>query len=104
MNDLTFNLLKIVISVTFALISYYLIPVLKEKVKEAKYKDLLEAVRVAVEAAEQTFKMSGMGKVKKEDVLAYVTDYLNKKNMNITEEQLDKLIESAVFQLNKGKD
>ena len=104
MNDLTFNVLKIVVSVTFALISYYLIPVLKERVKEAKYKDLLEAVRVAVEAAEQTFKMSGMGKVKKEDVLAYVTDYLNKKNMNITEEQLDKLIESAVFQLNKGKD
>lgn len=103
MNDITFNVLKIVVSVTFALISYYLIPVLKEKVKEAKYKDLLEAVRVAVEAAEQTFKMSGMGKVKKEDVLAYVTDYLNKKNMNITEEQLDKLIESAVFQLNKGK-
>lgn len=103
MNDITFNVLKIVVSVTFALVSYYLIPVLKEKVKEAKYKDLLEAVRVAVEAAEQTFKMSGMGKVKKEDVLAYVTDYLNKKNMNITEEQLDKLIESAVFQLNKEK-
>lgn len=103
MNDITFNILKIVVSVVAALIAYYLIPVLKEKVKEAKYSDLVKAVSVAVEAAEQTFKESGMGKVKKEDVLEFITKWLNENKVEISVEQLDKLIESAVFQLNKGK-
>ena len=104
MNDLTFNLLKIIVSVACALISYYLIPVLKEKVKEAKYKDLVNAITVAVEAAEQTFKESGMGKFKKEDVIIFITGWLNENKIEISAKQLDKLIESAVFQLNKGNE
>lgn len=103
MNDLTFNILKIVISVVAALVGYYLVPFLKEKIKEAKYQDLVKAVTIAVEAAEQTFKETGMGKVKKEDVIKYITEYLNSNKIDISVEQLDKLIESAVFQLNKGK-
>ena len=103
MNDLTFNILKIVISVVAALIGYYLIPFLKEKVKEAKYKDLVEAVKVAVDAAEQTFKEGGMGKLKKEDVIKFITSYLNDNKIDISDAQLDRLIEAAVFQLNKGK-
>lgn len=103
MNDLTFNLLKIVISVVAALIAYYVIPFLKEKVKEAKYQDLVKAVTIAVEAAEQTFKEGGMGKVKKEDVIKFITSYLNDNKIDISVDQLDRLIEAAVFQLNKGK-
>ena len=103
MNDLTFNLLKIVISIVAALIAYYVIPFLKEKVKEAKYKDLVEAVKVAVDAAEQTFKEGGMGKLKKEDVIKFITAYLNENKIDISDDQLDRLIEAAVFQLNKGK-
>lgn len=103
MNDLTFNLLKIVVSVVAALLAYYLVPYLKEKVKQEKYSDLVKAVNIAVEAAEQTFKESGMGKVKKEDVISFITKYLNDNNIAISDQQLDKLIESAVFQLNKGK-
>ena len=103
MNDLTFNLLKIVISVVAALIAYYVIPYLKEKVKEAKYQDLVKAITIAVEAAEQTFKESGAGKIKKEDVIKFITAYLNENKIDISVEQLDRLIEAAVFQLNKGK-
>lgn len=103
MNDLTFNILKIVISVVAALVGYYLVPFLKEKIKEAKYQDLVKSVTIAVEAAEQTFKEGGMGKVKKEDVIKYITEYLNSNKIDISDDQLDKLIESAVFQLNKGK-
>ena len=103
MNDLTFNLLKIVISIVAALIAYYVIPFLKEKVKEAKYKDLVEAVKVAVDAAEQTFKEGGMGKLKKEDVIKFITAYLKENKIDISDDQLDRLIEAAVFQLNKGK-
>lgn len=103
MNDLTFNILKIVISVVAALIAYYLIPVLKEKVKDAKYKKLIDAVKTAVEAAEQTFKESGMGKVKKDEVIKFVTSWMVEQGFIISDEQLDQLIEAAVFQLNKGE-
>ena len=103
MNDLTFNILKIVISVVAALIAYYAIPYLKNKFKQDKYKDLVEAVKIAVDAAEQTFKEGGMGKLKKEDVIKFITAYLNENKINISDDQLDRLIEAAVFQLNKGK-
>lgn len=103
MNDLTFNVLKIVLSVVAALLAYYVIPYLKNKFKQDKYKDLVEAVAIAVEAAEQTFKEGGMGKLKKEDVIKFITAYLNENKIDISDDQLDRLIEAAVFQLNKGK-
>lgn len=103
MNDLTFNLLKIVISVVAALLAYYVIPYLKNKIQQDKYKDLVEAVKIAVDAAEQTFKEGGMGKLKKEDVIKFITSYLNDNKIDISDDQLDRLIEAAVFQLNKGK-
>lgn len=104
MNDVTFNILKIVLSIACALIAAYLVPLLKEKLKDAKYKNIIDAVKTAVEAAEQTFKEAGMGKVKKEEVIKFVTNWMIEQKFFITEEQLDQLIEAAVYQLNKGRD
>lgn len=103
MNDITFNILKIVISVATALIAAYLVPYLKEKIKDAKYKNLVDAVKTAVEAAEQIFKESGMGKVKKDEVVKFVTTWMAEQGIIISDDQLDQLIEAAVFQLNKEK-
>lgn len=103
MNDLTFNILKIVISVAIALITTYLVPFLKEKFKEAKNKELTQAIEIAVRAAEQTFKESGMGKAKKDDVLNYILAWLTKNGIKITDtqlEEIDRIIEAAVFDLN----
>lgn len=102
MNDLTFNILKLVISVVMALVAYYVIPLLKEKIHEAKYAELLKTVMIAVKAAEQSIKGSKMGPVKKEDVITYVTVWMNTKGIAISREQLDKLIEAAVFEINRG--
>lgn len=103
MNDITFNILKIVISVVMALVGYYLVPFIKEKLKEAKNKELVDAIKIAVRAAEQTFKESGMGKAKKDDVLNYICVWLAKNNIKITDTQLDeidRMIEAAVFAMN----
>lgn len=102
MNDLTFNILKLVISVVMALVAYYVIPLLKEKIHEAKYAQLLDTVMIAVKAAEQSIKGSKMGPVKKEDVIAYVTEWMNAKGIAITREQLDKLVEACVFEINRS--
>ena len=101
MNDLTFNILKIVVSVATVFISLYVIPLLKEKLQDAKYARLLEMVEVAVRAAEQTIKGSGQGAVKKEQVLESVSTWMLQHGVDITFEQLDELIEAVVFNMNR---
>jgi LL-H family phage holin len=99
MNDITFNILKIVITIATALISAYVIPLLKEKLKDAKYQSLLEIVGIAVRAAEQTIKGSGQGAVKKDEVITFVTDWMVRHGISITQDQLDQLIECCVYNL-----
>lgn len=100
MNELTFNILKIVVSISAALISAYVIPLLRAKLADMKYQRLLEVVETAVKAAEQTITGSGMGHVKKEEVLNFVRSWLLSHGIVITEEQLDQLIEAAVYAMN----
>lgn len=99
MNDITFNILKIVVTIATALISVYVIPLLKEKLHDAKYERLLEIVDVAVRAAEQTIKGSGLGSVKKDEVINFVTSWMLIHGIEISDDQLDQLIECAVYNL-----
>ena len=99
MNELTFNILKIVVSVVAALISAFVIPLLKEKLADIKYQRLMEMVEIAVKAAEQTIG-AGQGHVKKDEVIAFVTSWMVAHGILITEEQLDQLIEAAVYNMN----
>jgi len=104
MNDLTFNILKIVISVVMALIAYYAIPYIKRRIEADRYNELLKMIDKAVQAAEQANKGTGMGKIKKENVMVFMTSWLEKAGLNITQDQLSQLIESAVYELNMYKD
>lgn len=104
MNDLTFNILKIVVSVVMALVAYYVIPYIKRRIESDKYNELLKMINVAVQAAEQSVKGKGMGALKKENVTTFIKSWLAQVGLNITDEQLDQLIEAAVFELNKGKE
>lgn len=99
MNEITFNILKIVVAVATVLISAYVIPLLKVKVTDAKYQRLLEIVEIAVRAAEQTIKGSGHGAIKKDEVITSVTKWMVAHGIMITEEQLDQLIECCVYNL-----
>ena len=84
-------ILKCAIFIAVILITGYVIPYLKDK-------NIYNYVVIAVQAAEQIFKESGMGKEKFE----YVKNWLNKK-INISDDDLKKIIESAVYELNKTK-
>lgn len=99
MNDVSFTILKIVVSVATALISVYVIPLLREKLKGEKYNQIFEIVEVAVRAAEQTIKGSGMGAVKKDQVVDFVMNWAVDHGIAITMEQVDQLIECAVYNL-----
>lgn len=97
MNDVTFMILKVIVSVATALITVYLIPYIKSQTKTKRQEEVLSMVEVAVRAAEQTLNS---GKVKKAEVVTFVTSWLDQRGIKITEEQLDKLIESAVYSMN----
>lgn len=73
------------------IITYYIVPFLKDK-------KLYNSVVIAVQAAEQIYKGSGMGKQKFE----YVKNWVQ-KTFNVNDEDLKNIIESAVYELNQDK-
>ena len=76
-----------------------MIPLLKENLNDAKYQRLAEMVDIAVRAAEQTIKGSGQGALKKDEVLKFVGLWMEAHGIDVSEEQLDQLIECAVYNL-----
>lgn len=101
MDDVTFMILKIVVSVAAALVSAYLIPYIRARTSQSTRDSVAEMVEIAVLAAEQTIG-DGQGKAKKEEVIAFVSRWLTEHGVKITDEQLDALIESAVYRMKKG--
>lgn len=81
---------KILIPLVCTVLTLYIIPLLKEK-KLYKY------VTIAVQAAEQIYSDSGMGKQKFEYVKKWITE-----KFRISEQDLTKIIESAVYELNNN--
>lgn len=101
--EITDILIKIVVGVCLALITNFLIPYLKTLRDDARWQRLINMVQTAVEAAEQTMKEPGSGAEKKKMVLTFVSDWLVKQGINVTEEELDKLVEAAVKKMNDSK-
>lgn len=99
MNELTFDLLKIVISVCAAIITVYAVPYLKTLKEDRRYAQILDMVDVAVRAAEQTIKGAGKGMEKKKAVENVLYAWLLERGIEITPEQLNNLIECCVYQL-----
>lgn len=102
MNDVTFIIMKLVISICAALITAYVIPYIKTLRNDKRYASLLDMVEVAVKAAEQSLK-NETGEFKKSEVLAYVAHWMDENGISITQEQLDNLIECAVYQLKQER-
>lgn len=100
MDNLTYDIVRIIIAVAMALITAYLVPFLNSLAKNEKYARLVDFVETAVTAAEQTIKGDGRGGERKQEVVKAVREWLNGKGIKITDEQLDKLIESVVYQMN----
>jgi LL-H family phage holin len=103
MNEITFDILKIVVSICAALVTVYVIPYLKTLKEDKRYASLVGIVEVAVRAAEQTIKEPGEGKLKKAEVEKFVSEWLDKQGIKITYDELDRLIECAVYQMKQGE-
>lgn len=105
MNELTFDLLKIVISVCAAIITVYAVPYLKTLKEDKRYGQIVDMVEVAVRAAEQTIKGAGKGVEKKKEVEDIIFEWLLDRGLELTltPEQINQLIECAVYQLKQER-
>lgn len=103
MNENLFNFVLIMIPVFGAIITYFIVPLLKEKIGTEKFNKYKEWTELAVKTAEMLWTETGHGKDKKDYVVKFLNNLFNKNKVVITESQIEILIESAVQELNKNK-
>lgn len=93
------NIFYVVLSIVSVLVTGVLVPLLKQKYGKEKVISVMEAVDIAVKAAEQIYKETGQGNLKKQ----YVLMRLNEQGFKVTEKELDDMIEASVLELNRWK-
>lgn len=92
------QILSVIISVLGLLLTYYIVPYLKNKTGTEKMNHMILWVKAAVAAAEMIYPDIKSGEKKKE----YVMEFLKSKGVTITDQELDALIEAVVYELNRA--
>ncbi len=95
MIDIT-PLINALIAVAAILITMFLIPWIKSRTTTAQRENIQEWVKIGCAAAEQLYN-SGQIQNKK----AYVLQFLTQKKLKVNADELDKMIEAAVLEINK---
>ena len=103
MNDFMLMLAKIVISVCVALITAYAVPYIKTLKEDARYASVLEMIEIAVRAAEQVIKGEGQGALKKAEVVKFVSEWLERKGIGMSDGEIDQIVEFCVYQLKQDQ-
>lgn len=98
MNEILFELVKVVIMVAVLVITRYVIPWVRERIGADKLAMAEKWVRYAVLKAQQVM-WSDNGADRKAYVTEFLKELLIEKNIALSDEQLDILIEAAVKQM-----
>lgn len=101
MNDVLFDVLKAVVMLAIVLLARYAVPYARSLVEDTKYEWIARWVELSVRHAEQTVFGDKTGPEKKAIVTEFIKGLLIQKNISISDEQLDTLIESAVYTMNR---
>ena len=91
-----FNIIQVVLAIVSIVVTGILIPLIKTKIKKEDLEKAIIITDIAVKAAEQIYKESGKGPIKKK----YVIDYLKRSGLNLSDEEINALIEATVKELN----
>lgn len=106
MNTLYEILIKLMLLIVILVVVWglkELISFIKEKTKGTKYEKLVSFVEKAVLWAEQIITGTKLGEEKKYKVLGLITTYISKQGVDISNDELDALIEAAVKTMNSNK-
>lgn len=98
MDEIIFEVIKIVVMVVALVVARYLVPWLKEKIGADRMAQIEKWTKYAVEMAQQVH-WSRPGKDRKAIVTEFLREILTAKNISISDEQLDVLIEAAVKEM-----
>ena len=102
MSNLLLDLIKAIIVVVIVLVTRYFIPWLKERVEASKYAWVAKWAQTAVDAMQQTGdKVSNAEK--KATVTEFLKGLLISKNISVSDEELDAIIEAAVWAMKQAK-
>lgn len=99
MNNTAYQIVTLLISLIGVILTSLVVPLIKAKISKEKLTQVEMWVNVAVAAAEQIFNAPHQGVSKK----VYVVEFLQSKGIKISEQELDVLIESAVYEINRAK-
>ncbi len=94
-------IIKGIFALLGVIVTYFLIPFLREKVEGQKMDQFLAYVEWAVRWAEQVYT-DEQNERKKREVVLLVTDYLGKINLDLNEEEVDAIIEGIVNLVKKS--
>lgn len=103
MNEVLFEILKAAVVLAAVILVRYAVPYLKAKAEESKYVWLARWAEIAVRSAEQTITGGSTGVEKKAVVIKFLRELLQKKNISISDRQLDNLVDAVVFVMNQEK-
>lgn len=95
--DIT-EIVTLLMKLAFVLITTFLVPWIKKKVDAEKLLEVRKWTMIAVEAAEMIYDGADMGETKK----AFVEEFLNRKGFKLNTDEVDKLIEAAVLEMNNA--
>jgi LL-H family phage holin len=98
MNDIIFEVLKIACMVVGFIFARYAVPILKDVLTSGKTSQIAAWARYAVLWVQQTLTAK-TGAEKKAVVTEFLKGILKEKNIALSDEQLDVLIEAAVKQM-----
>ena len=103
MRDIVLELLKLTIMIATMLVTRYLIPWLKAKTQNETMHALIDWAVQAVLAAEQCHQAMS-GPERKAIVTRFIKELLAQKNLALSDEEIDVMIEAAVKQMNVAKE
>ena len=98
MSEVAFEFIKVTVMLVALVIARYLVPWLKEKIGADKLAEAEKWVKYAVLKAQQVL-WEESGTDKKAYVTMFLKEILMAKNIALSNEQLDVLIEAAVKQM-----
>ena len=101
MREIYIEIAKLAIMLMCAAVTRFLIPWIKSKTDNAVMQSLIDWTMQAVLAAEQTHG-AGTGAEKKQIVREFIQKILAQKGVELTDEEIDTMIEAAVKQIQMG--
>lgn len=99
-GELFTQIATVLITVFGAVMTYLIIPYIKSRTTQAQQENIKVWVDIAVQAAEQIMNSPGLGENKK----VFVLNFFRNRGIDLTDDQLNMLVEAAVYQMNVGKE